>query len=524
MSRVARDVTRALNVFGDVIPFCPPPGENAASTVYRCALSSFLHDIDVLWTDVYPSSALALTLREELQLFCPALFFVGGAAPKGIDALLFPWQHLLHSTDGLLFSSRADQQIWQQLAEQREIHEWVVPLPVDETEFYPRSDDECSAIRRRYHLPVNAPLLLYAGRLNIQKNLHSLLSLLKAVHQQIPDAHLCLVGEEDDISQVEFRVRNTGYGAWLRSLAAELEMTEFVHFLGPLFGEHLACLYAAADVVVNLSINHRENFGLSLAEAAACGTPVVCTSWGGFKDIVQEGESGYLVDAVLTKHGIRVNWRQGVDAVIKLLQHPSLSKQMGERAQVLAQERFRIASLSQHLAGVVEDVLSTDGISLGPAYVPSQLAHSLEEQKRACGWYASSPVVSLVQRQESTDEVALHWYPPMFQGRDYALYETLMHPYASRLAGEDHLPANWLACVPYFSSPVRLNALRHLIESDDPLWPHRQFLPFAAWEVIRHVDGHDTIEEIAMQSSCSPDACIAVLWAAYVEGFVLFLE
>lgn len=169
MGRVVRDVTHALNVFGDIVSFCPPSGEDAASTAYRAALSAFLRDIDVLWTDVYRNSTLALTLRDELQLPCPALFFVGGTAPKGIEALLFPWQHLLRSTDGLLFSSRADQWIWQQLAEQRELHEWVVPLGVDEMEFYPRSADECFTIRRRYHIPSHAPLLLYTGRLNIQK-------------------------------------------------------------------------------------------------------------------------------------------------------------------------------------------------------------------------------------------------------------------------------------------------------------------------------------------------------------------
>jgi glycosyltransferase involved in cell wall biosynthesis len=213
-----------------------------------------------------------------------------------------------------------------------ELHEWVVPLAVDETVFYPRSAEECSAIRQQHYLSQDVPLLLYAGRLNFQKNQHALLYLLETVHQQVPDAHLYFVGEEDDIIQGEFQVRNTGYVAWLRALAAELGIAEHVHFPGPLFGERLARMYAAADVVVNLSFNHRENFGLALAEAAACGTPVVCTAWGGFKDVVREEESGYFVDAVLTKHGIRVNWRQGAEAVVKLLQQPSLRKRMSPQA------------------------------------------------------------------------------------------------------------------------------------------------------------------------------------------------
>jgi glycosyltransferase involved in cell wall biosynthesis len=45
---------------------------------------------------------------------------------------------------------------------------------------------------------------------------------------------------------------------------------------GPRYGHDLAELYRAADVVVNLSVSHQENVGLSQAEAQACGVLVVC--------------------------------------------------------------------------------------------------------------------------------------------------------------------------------------------------------------------------------------------------------
>src|SRR5205807_1401746 len=85
-----------------------------------------------------------------------------------------------------------------------------------------------AAPHARYGLPPVAPLLLVVGRLNIQKNLHGALRLLAAVRRAVPDAHLCFVGEEDDIALAEFDVRNTGYVAWLRALAADLGLADAI--------------------------------------------------------------------------------------------------------------------------------------------------------------------------------------------------------------------------------------------------------------------------------------------------------
>jgi glycogen synthase len=187
----------------------------------------------------------------------------------------------------------------------------VLPLAVDESLFRPRRPDERAAARRRHGLPDGAPLLLAVGRLNVQKNLHSLLRLHAAVRRAVPDALLYFVGEEDDIGLHEFGVLNTGYAAWLRGQAVDLGTAAAVTFLGPRFGEDLAQLYAAADVLVSASVYHRENFGLAPAEAQACGVPVVCSAWNGFRDVVRHGETGYLMDAVLTRHGVRVGTAPG---------------------------------------------------------------------------------------------------------------------------------------------------------------------------------------------------------------------
>jgi glycosyltransferase involved in cell wall biosynthesis len=288
MGAVARNVSRALGMFGRVVPYVPRPAD-ATVDAQRAYLAEFLRSIDVLWADVYPASRPALELRHEMDLACPAILFAGGAMPKGAEALLFPWQELLRPGDGLLFTCEADRAIWRRLVRSSRLHEWVIPLAVDQTTFRPRTTEERRRTREKHGLPSDAPVLLYVGRLNLQKNLHSLLRLVALVRSEAPDVHLCVVGEEDDIGLHEFGALNTGYVEWLRGLAEDLGLTASISYLGTLFGEDLAQVYAAADVVVNASFYHRENFGLAQAEGQACGTPVVCTSWGGFKDVVLGG-------------------------------------------------------------------------------------------------------------------------------------------------------------------------------------------------------------------------------------------
>ncbi len=325
---VARNVTRALAASGTVVPFVTPadPADHAA------ALRAFLQQIDVVWADAYPGSAAALEVRYREGLACRVIVYAGGTLPKGVEALLFPWQRLLRPGDALLCTCQADLAIWRRLVRRSALREWVIPLVVDETVFHPRDRDQRPAARRAHGLPLTGPLLLYVGRLNIQKNLHGLLRLLAAVRRNVPDAHLCLVGEEDDIVLGEFGVRNTNYVQWLRGLAADLGVADAVTILAPLFGEELARLYAAADVCVNTGFYHRENFGLAQAEAQACGVPVVCTAWGGFKDVVRDGDTGYLMDAVLTKHGIRVDWATGAAHVVALLRDQALRARMAAQA------------------------------------------------------------------------------------------------------------------------------------------------------------------------------------------------
>ncbi|MYA91420.1 MAG: glycosyltransferase family 1 protein [Synechococcus sp. SB0669_bin_8] len=144
---------------------------------------------------------------------------------------------------------------------------------VDTDTFHP----ELASAQRRQQLfgPHQAgdPLLLYVGRLSAEKQVESILPVLKA----LPGSRLALVGDGPHRQQLEKIFAGTA-----------------TRFVGYLRGEDLAGAYASADAF--LFPSSTETLGLVLLEAMAAGCPVVAANRGGIPDIVTDGENGCLYD------------------------------------------------------------------------------------------------------------------------------------------------------------------------------------------------------------------------------------
>jgi len=135
-------------------------------------------------------------------------------------------------------------------------------------------------------------------------------------------------GEDERVADLA-RFYRGSYLSHLRQMLSP-GVADRVSFLGNLPYPELAALYRAADVVINPSFV--ESFGMSLVEAMACKAAVVATRVGGVSEVVENGESGILVEAG--------NASALAQAVLRLLEDPNLRESMGAAGRRRVIERF----------------------------------------------------------------------------------------------------------------------------------------------------------------------------------------
>jgi glycosyltransferase involved in cell wall biosynthesis len=211
----------------------------------------------------------------------------------------------------------------------------AVPNGFDPTLFTERAVDK-RAVWPALGLDVDTPVILYVGRFTEVKRVPLLIEAYAAAvpgfHRRAP---LVIVGGfpgEHEGEHPEVAIRRTGVGD--------------VHLAGWHGHAELPTLLAAADVLVLPSVN--EQFGQVIVEAMACGLPAIAVDRGGPAEIVEHGETGWLVepdDAI----GLE-------NALVEAVNRPAERRRRGANAARTAHERYAWPELAERVAALYRDV------------------------------------------------------------------------------------------------------------------------------------------------------------------------
>jgi len=169
----------------------------------------------------------------------------------------------------------------------------LVPLGTDPEQFRPGIDTR--AVRTRYGVNGGAWVLTVA-RLEAYKGVDMALRAVAQCRSDGVDVNYLVVGTGKKRKEYQ-------------RLAEELKIAAHVRFVGNVPEAELPAVFNIANAYVGVSRradgSRVEGFGVALAEASACGLPVIAGQSGGLAEAVHDGETGLVVnpddpDAVAT--------------------------------------------------------------------------------------------------------------------------------------------------------------------------------------------------------------------------------
>jgi glycosyltransferase involved in cell wall biosynthesis len=180
--------------------------------------------------------------------------------------------------------------------------------------------------------------VLYVGSLVPRKGVKTLIEAMAKVHDKFPDAHLLVVGEGDQRTELENLVR-------------QFQLEGIVFMLGTKSQAEVSILMRESKLFVLPSIE--EGQGVVLVEALASGTPCVGSRVGGIPDVITP-EVGQIVEA------------QDVEelacAIESYMENDTVWRKASQKARERVKNEYNWYALAEKIIAVYQSVLDKDRI------------------------------------------------------------------------------------------------------------------------------------------------------------------
>lgn len=193
-----------------------------------------------------------------------------------------------------------------------------VPNGVDTTRYVPVDPLQRARLRRELNLP-DGPIVMFAGRLAVEKRVHHLISVWPQVQASHPGATLLILGTGEEEARLKTQAGDgIIFGGGVHNVTPYLQ---------------------TADIFVLPSV--AEGFSVAMLEAMATGLTPLLTDVGGARDAIAHGENGWLIPP---------DDPQALQAaLIHLLSAADVRSQLGQHAHERVQHEFSLPVIAARL-------------------------------------------------------------------------------------------------------------------------------------------------------------------------------
>lgn len=318
----------------------------------------------IVFVDHHPSPAEILnnlTLIFEFEELPPILIHTYGDFTYFSDDWLKLSPKMLNHKIKFLTASEAQKKLLACFCEdQLSIEKFC--FPVDSSQFFFDSNSR-KDLRSQMNIGDQEVVILYSGRVSLQKNVDLLITnylrMLKNIKGSI---HLWIVGAFDDVG-APFMGVDTNEGYLYSKLDKILssypkDSISKIKFWGLQDKISLRKIQSSADIYISLSLYHDEDYGMSPAEAMACGLPALLTDWGGYSSFASSKWRCQLIPVSISEFGLQIK-TSVIQDFIETYQESYIDEKDRQRWSSEFLKEFSIDPNSTKLENIIKSPIAT---------------------------------------------------------------------------------------------------------------------------------------------------------------------